>query len=143
MTKRSGLALSFLALLAAAPAFAAEPASAPRPVPDGPRATVPVPARGSDARTALDSIVTSDAFLPAVHINGASGVFRTDVWIFNPDLNSKATVDLYYTEADRDGTNSPGLRITPDLDPRESVTLSDIVGSPITSTAPRATASSK
>jgi hypothetical protein len=62
-----------------------------------------------------------------VHINGASGVFRTDVWIFNPDPNSKAVVDLYYTEADTDGTGESGVRITPDLDPRESVTLADIV----------------
>ena len=74
-----------------------------------------------------DTISSTDSFLPAVHINGASGVFRTDVWIFNPDPNSRVTVDLYYTEADQDGTALPGIRITPDLDPRESVTLSDIV----------------
>jgi hypothetical protein len=96
-------------------------------LPSEPRATSPAPPRGTGTRTALDSIVTNDAFLPAVHINGASGVFRTDVWIFNPDPNSTATVDLYYTEADTDGTAASGLRITPALDPRESVTLPDIV----------------
>ena len=127
MTKRLGTALALLALLTATSAPAVEPASDPRPAPLAPRTSVSIPPRAEAARTALDSIVTSDAFLPAVHINGASGVFRTDVWIFNPDPNLRAVVNLYYTEADRDGTTLPGIRITPDLDPRESVTLSDIV----------------
>ena len=120
-------AVPVAALLAAAPAPAIEPASAPRPVPAGPRGTVPAPPRSSGARVPLDSIVTSDAFLPAVHINGASGVYRTDVWIFNPDPTYHATVDLYYAEADTDGTFAKGIEITPDLEPRESVTLEDIV----------------
>jgi hypothetical protein len=120
-------ATTFAALLATVPGRAVEPLSAQRPVPSVPRATIPAPPRAVSSRPALDSIVTNDAFLPAVHINGVSGVFRTDVWIFNPDPGSRATVDLYYTEADRDGTASQGQRITPDLDPRESVTLSDIV----------------
>lgn len=123
MTNRPTLALALLTLLAAPSAPAAE------------RAVVPIPPRESSAaageRTALDSIVTTDAFLPAVHINGASGVFRTDVWIFNPDLSASARVDLYYAEADTDGTSSTGLRVTPDLAPRESVTLPDIVGNPL------------
>lgn len=131
MTHVARAAAPLALLLAVAPGAAIEPASDPRPVPASTRAAVPAPARSApraaDSRTALDSIVTNDAFLPAVHINGASGVFRTDVWIFNPDPSSRSTVDLYYTEADRDGTNAPGVRITPDLDPRESVTLSDIV----------------
>lgn len=127
MTKRAFLALALFAALAALPATCAEPASAPRPVPLAPREAEPLGPRSESARAALDSIVTTDAFLPAVHINGASGVFRTDVWIFNPDPSLKATVDLYYAEADVDGTSAPGLRITPDLDPRESVALSDIV----------------
>ncbi len=131
MTRRPAFAVALFMLLAAAPARAIEPPSAPRPAPREPRATVPAPARDSGGRAALDSIVTNDAFLPAVHINGASGVFRTDVWIFNPDPTFRATVDLYYTEADTDGTADKGLRITPDLDPRESVTLSDIVGDPL------------
>ncbi len=121
------VALPVAALLAAAPAPAIEPASAPRPVPVAPRGAAPVPPRASGARVPLDSIVTSDAFLPAVHINGASGVYRTDVWIFNPDPTYRATVDLYYAEADTDGTFAKGIEITPDLDPRESVTLADIV----------------
>ena len=119
MMRRTGHALVLLAAIAAGPAPAAE------------RATVPAPPRiapaAPDARAALDSIVTTDAFLPAVHINGASGVFRTDVWIFNPDPTFRAVVDLYYADADTDGTSVEGLRITPDLEPRESVTLSDIV----------------
>ena len=129
MKKHPGLALSLFALFAVRSAPAVEPASASRPVPLEPRAAVPAPPRAA-ARLALDSIVTNDAFLPAVHINGASGVYRTDVWIFNPDPNLKAVVDLYYTEADRDGTSDTGLRITPDLEPRESVTVADIVGDP-------------
>jgi hypothetical protein len=127
MRKRSEIAIALLALFATHSARAIEPESTARRMPVERRATVPVPSRAEAARTALDSIVTSDAFLPAVHINGASGVFRTDVWIFNPDPNLKAVVNLYYTEADRDGTTLPGIRITPDLDPRELVTLSDIV----------------
>ncbi|MEO8054316.1 MAG: hypothetical protein ABI768_04140 [Acidobacteriota bacterium] len=127
MTKPLGPALALLALLAAASAPAVEPASDSRPAPLAPRSSVPAPPRDAAARTALDSIVSADSFLPAVHINGASGVFRTDVWIFNPDPSLKAVVSLYYTEADRDGSTLPGIRITPDLDPRESVTLSDIV----------------
>ncbi len=128
MTKRLGTPLALLALLAAASAPAAEPTSSDsRTAPLAPRTFVSIAPRGDTGRTALDSIVTTDAFLPAVHINGASGVYRTDVWIFNPDRDFKAVVDLYYTEADRDGSALPGIRITPDLDPRESVTLSDIV----------------
>ncbi len=112
-------------LFAAARSGAVEPSSeSPSP---RPRATVPAPARGAAGRAALDSIVSAESFLPAVHINGASGVYRTDVWIFNPDPAFAATVNLTYTEADTDGTSSPGIVITPDLAPRESVTLSDIV----------------
>ena len=62
-----------------------------------------------------------------MHINGATGVFRTDVTIFNPDPSLAAVVDLYYTEADRDGTASPPYRIPGNLGPRASVTLPDIV----------------
>jgi hypothetical protein len=124
-TARSGLALVTLLTIARAPAV--EPSGAPANSSPRPRVAVPVPPRIVNGRAPLDSVVTADAFLPAVHINGATGVFRTDVWIFNPDPTSHATVDLYYTEADTDGTSSPGLEITPDLAPRESVTLSDIV----------------
>lgn len=127
MIKLSGFVLGLASSLAALPATSAEPASAPRPVPPVSRATRAVPPRAPGARAALDSIVTNDAFLPAVHINGASGIFRTDVWIFNPDPALRATVDLYYTEADTDGTADSGYRIDPDLDPRESVSLADLV----------------
>ena len=74
-----------------------------------------------------DTISSTDSFLPAVHINGASGIFRTDVTIFNPDFSFAAVVDLYYTEADRDGSASPSYRIVPNLGPRASVTLPDVV----------------
>ena len=74
-----------------------------------------------------DTISSTDSFLPVVHLNGATGVFRTDVTIFNPDPSLAAVVDLYYTEADRDGTTSPPHRIPGDLGPRASVTLPDIV----------------
>ncbi len=127
MRPASLAAASVAALLAASPAPAIEPAAAPRPVPLAARGAVPAPPRSSGARVPLDSIVTSDAFLPAVHINGASGVYRTDVWIFNPDPTYRARVDLYYAEADTDGTSVNGIEITPDLEPRESVTLADIV----------------
>jgi len=130
MKRLLGSVLSLLPLLAPAVASAVEPASPPRPAPLARRSAVRVPARGGSARSALDSIVTNDAFLPAVHVNGASGVYRTDVWIFNPDPTYAAAVELHYTEADTDGTADGGLRITPDLAPRESVTLADIVGDP-------------
>jgi len=126
-------ALLLAALLSSGFLAAVEPASAPRPLRAEPRGAVPAPPREASGRTALDSIVTNDAFLPVVHIVGASGVYRSDVSIFNPDPSSAAVVDLYYTEADTDGTGSGSvaLRITPDLAPRESVTLSDIVGNPL------------
>ena len=74
-----------------------------------------------------DTISSADSFLPVVHLNGATGVFRTDVTIFNPDPSLAAVVDLYYTEADRDGTTSPPYRIPGNLGPRASLTLQDIV----------------
>lgn len=76
---------------------------------------------------AADSIVTTNAYLPAVNITGATGVFRTDVWIFNPETSLDNEVTLYFTPAGVDGTSLDGIRITPDLAPRESVTLTDIV----------------
>jgi hypothetical protein len=81
----------------------------------------------SPALAAADTISSTDSFLPAVHLNGASGVFRTDVTIFNPDPAVAAIVDLYYTEADRDGTSSLPYRVPGNVGPRASVTLSDLV----------------
>jgi len=75
------------------------------------------------------SIVTQDAFLPAVHLVGATGVFRTDVSIFNPQQTNVA-VDLYFTPADTDGSSLPGLSISGGLNARETVTLVDILGDP-------------
>ena len=74
-----------------------------------------------------DTISSTDSFLPAVHINGASGVYRTDVTIFNPDPAVDAVVDIAYGEADRDGTTRPVYRIPGNLGPLASVTLPDIV----------------
>ena len=74
-----------------------------------------------------DTISSTDSFLPVVHVVGATGVFRTDVTIFNPDPSLTAVVDLYYTEADRDGTTSPSYQLPGNLGPRASVTLPDIV----------------
>jgi len=76
---------------------------------------------------AADSIATTSAWLPAAHVVGASGVFRTDVEIFNPDPVRSAEVTLYFTPAGVDGTNLPGLRIAPDLGPRASISLDDVV----------------
>jgi hypothetical protein len=82
----------------------------------------------SPAVAAADTISSTDSFLPAVHINGSSGVFRTDVTIFNPDPAVAAVVDLYYTEADRDGTAARAFTELPgNLGPRASVTLPDVV----------------
>lgn len=80
---------------------------------------------------AADSIATDRAFLPAVHVNGATGVYRTDVTIFNPDGTRHAVVKLYFTEAEHDGTTSDGFVIDPDLNPRESVSITDILCSNI------------
>ena len=74
-----------------------------------------------------DSIATTSAWLPVAHVVGPSGTSRTDVEIFNPDPDRAAEVTLFFTPAGVDGTNLPGLRITPDLRPRESLTLADIV----------------
>ena len=54
-----------------------------------------------------DTISSTDSFLPAVHVIGATGVYRTDVTIFNPDPLVAAAVDVLYGEADRDGTTRP------------------------------------
>ncbi len=74
-----------------------------------------------------DTIASTDSFLPAVHVNGATGVFRTDVTIFNPDPSVAAVVDLSYVEADRDGTARPVHRLPGNLAPLASVTLPDVV----------------
>ncbi len=74
-----------------------------------------------------DTISSTDSFLPAVHIVGASGVFRTDVTIFNPDPSVAAVVDLFYGEADSDGSARPVHHIPGNLGPRAAVTLPDIV----------------
>ncbi len=79
------------------------------------------------APAAADTIATTDAFLPAVNITGATGTWRTDVWIFNPETSLENDVTLYFTPAGVDGTNLEGIRITPPLAPRESVTLKDVV----------------
>ena len=80
------------------------------------------------AKRSLASIVTDDAFLPAVHIVGATGTFRTDVTIFNPQEHT-LVVDLYFTPADTNGSNLPGLTITGGIFARETITLTDVVGS--------------
>lgn len=74
-----------------------------------------------------DTISSTDSFLPGVHVNGASGVYRTDVTIFNPDPLMAEVVDIFYGEADRDGTARPVYRLPGGLGPLASVTLSDIV----------------
>lgn len=74
-----------------------------------------------------DTIATTSAFLPAVNIDGATGTFITDVWIFNPEPNLENDVRLYFTPAGVDGSNLPGFRIDPPLAPRESIALKDIL----------------
>ncbi|HRY43925.1 MAG TPA: hypothetical protein P5164_08265, partial [Thermoanaerobaculia bacterium] len=74
-----------------------------------------------------DTIATTKAFLPAVNIDGATGTFLTDVWIFNPEPSLENEVTLYFTPAGVDGSNLQGLRINPPLAPRESVALKDIL----------------
>ena len=91
-------------------------------------AVLVVLAVGTTPAARADSIVTADAFVPAVKVVGATGTFVTDVFIFNPDPTNNAEVYLYFTPADTDGTNSVPLKITPDLAPRETVTLADILG---------------
>lgn len=77
------------------------------------------------APVAGDSIASDRSFLPAVHITGATGRFRTDVTIFNPSTSQAAVVRLYFTEAERDGLDSPGFEF--DLDARGSVNVADIL----------------
>ena len=79
------------------------------------------------APSRADTIASTDTFLPAVNITGATGTWRTDVWIFNPETSLENDVTLYFTPAGVDGTNLEGIRITPPLAPRESVNLADIV----------------
>ncbi|MBK9372859.1 MAG: hypothetical protein IPN03_03820 [Holophagales bacterium] len=74
-----------------------------------------------------DSIASTVSYLPVADIEGATGSWRTDVWIFNPDTTLENEVDLYFTPAGVDGTNLDGIRITPPLAPRESVSLADIL----------------
>lgn len=74
-----------------------------------------------------DTIATTSAFLPAVNIDGATGTFLTDVWIFNPEPTLENDVTLYFTPAGVDGSQLEGFRIDPPLAPRESVALKDIL----------------
>ncbi len=90
-------------------------------------AILAVAAAATATPAAADSIATTNAYLPAVHITGATGLWRTDVWVFNPETELDNEVVLYFTPAGVDGTTSGGLRITPDLAPRESIALDDIV----------------
>jgi hypothetical protein len=76
-----------------------------------------------------DAIDTQDAYLPAVHIVGVTGVFRTNVTIFNPSQSTVA-VDLYFTPADTDGRGLTGLTILGGVFARETLTLADVVGDP-------------
>ncbi|HKC26114.1 MAG TPA: hypothetical protein VKF32_15315 [Thermoanaerobaculia bacterium] len=100
------LSLALLLLLAAAGALAGTAAAPVKPA---------------------DAIDTQDAYLPAVHIVGATGVFRTDVTIFNPS-QSTVGVDLYFTPADTDGRGLSGSTIIGGVFARETVTLTDVVG---------------
>ncbi len=77
-----------------------------------------IPARG-------DSIVTTDAFLPGARVIGASGVFRTDVEIFNPEERTTAMVSVYFALSNVDGTVAP--KVTFSLSARRSITLDDTV----------------
>ena len=83
-------------------------------------------ALGATPATA-DSIASTVSYLPVADIEGATGSWRTDVWIFNPETSLDNEVDLYFTPAGVDGTSLEGIRITPALAPRESVSLTDIV----------------
>ena len=85
-----------------------------------------VAALGATPATA-DSIASTGLLPPRRDIEGATGVWRTDVWIFNPETSLENEVDLYFTPAGVDGTNLDGIRITPALAPRESVSLADIL----------------
>lgn len=76
---------------------------------------------------AADSIASTVSYLPVADIEGATGTWRTDVWIFNPETTFENEVDLFFTPAGVDGTNLEGIRITPPLAPRESVSLADIL----------------
>ena len=84
-------------------------------------------AAAGGSATAADSIASPDSYFPAADIKGASGTWRTDVWIFNPETVAQNTVDLFFTEAGDDGTvDYVSLRVGP-LAPRESVVLDDVL----------------
>ncbi len=83
-------------------------------------------ALGATPATA-DSIASAVSYLPVADIEGATGSWRTDVWIFNPETTLENEVDLYFTPAGVDGSNLDGIRIAPPLAPRESVSLADIL----------------
>ncbi|MCK6682998.1 MAG: hypothetical protein L6R30_11350 [Thermoanaerobaculia bacterium] len=72
-----------------------------------------------------DTIASSRSFVPLVHTKGASGEWRTDLTLFNPEPERAATVDLLYTPAGSDGTNAQGKRF--ELLPRMSVTFKDVL----------------
>ncbi len=143
---RGARLLAFVALLAA-PAVAAPPVAPPR-ADRAIRAAVPARALvttrtvgvtreallSRSSRTAAanaplppDTTASTASWLPAVHVTGQSGVFRTDVWVFNPDTDVPAEVWFYLTPAGVDGTNLEGIRLDPPLRPRETVLLADIV----------------
>ncbi|MBK9088489.1 MAG: hypothetical protein IPL90_05365 [Holophagales bacterium] len=79
---------------------------------------------------AADSIASTVSYLPVADIEGATGSWRTDVWIFSPETTLDNEVVLYFTPAGVDGTSLEGFRIDPPVRPRESVSLPDILKRP-------------
>lgn len=79
------------------------------------------------APLAADSIVSTDSFLPVVHIAGATGFYVSDVSLFNPNQNA-TKVTFYFGRADTDSSGANGLTLTPDLQPRETYTIQDFLG---------------
>lgn len=84
-------------------------------------------ALGATPATA-DSIASTVSYLPVADIEGATGSWRTDVWIFSPETSLENPVELYFTAAGDDGTTKyVEIQLDPPLAPRESVSLADIL----------------
>ena len=82
------------------------------------------------AHAAYSPATTSGWFIVAGRVTGFGGAqFRTDIWLFNPDAATTATLTLVFHPQAQPGTNAPApiSSATITLAPRETKYLADVL----------------